>query len=181
MGRSRSQRVVSPGWEHLQAQLLWPDQIAYEEIRPVVVLNQPVKERAEEIGVSAKTLSRRVQLFVQHGIPGLIPNDASKSGDQRFLPQPIRPLILQLKAEYPKFTPREIAAICEVKFDRTVSNHTVMNVLAHDPLPKVVGRRYARYHKIRDVDQRRDAMLRLHLEGWSIKAIVGYLGVPRRT
>lgn len=181
MGRHRSKKTIAPEWEQLQAQLLWPDQIAYEEIRPVVVFNQPVKERAGEIGISAKTLSRRVQLFVQHGIPGLIPNDTSKSGDQRFLPQLIRNLIVQLKAEYPKFTPREIAAICEVKFDRTVSNHTVMNVLARDPLPKLVGRRYARYHKIRDVDQRREAMLRLHLEGWSIKAIVGYLGVPRRT
>jgi transposase len=34
---------------------------------------------------------------------------------------------------------------------------------------------------MRDVEERREAMLRLHLEGWTIKAIVGYLGVPRRT
>lgn len=105
MGRHRPNKTIAPDWEQLQAQLLWPDQIAYEAIRPVVVLNQPVKERAEQIEVSAKTLSRRVQLFVQHSIPGLIPNDSSKSGDQRFLPQPLRNLIVQLKVEYPKFTP----------------------------------------------------------------------------
>jgi putative transposase len=179
--QNRSKRSGAPKWEQLQARLLWPEQIAYEEIRPVVAFNQPVKERAEEVGVSAKSLSRKVQLFVQHGIPGLIPNDSRRSGDQRLLPQPLREHILQLKAEYPKFTSREIASICEVKFDRKVDHHTVERVLAWDQLPKLVGCHYARYYKFRDTEQRREAMLRLHLEGWTTKAIVGYLGVRRRT
>ena len=181
MGRTRKKRAVSPEWENLQAQLLWPDQVAYEEIRPIVVLSQPVKERAEQLGVSTRTLSRKVQLFVQHGIPGLIPNDRRRTGDQRLLPQALREHILQLKAEYPKFSSREIASICEVKFDRKVDHHTVERVLARDRLPKLVGRRFLRYYKMLDTEQRREAMLRLHLEGWTTKAIVGYLGVPRRT
>jgi transposase len=181
VGRSKAKQTVSPEWERLQAKLLWPDQVAYEEIRPVVLLNQPIKDRAEEIGVSAKTLSHRVQLFVQHSIPGLIPNENRRSGDQRLLPQPLREYILQLKAEYPEFTSREIASICDVKFDRRVDHHTVERVLARDRLPKLVGRRFLRYAKMQDAEQRREAMLRLHLEGWTTKAIVGYLGVPRRT
>lgn len=167
--RARIKRLVSPEWEELQTHLLWPEQVLYEAIRPVVAFNQPIKQRAEELGVSTKTLSKRVHLFVQHGIPGLIPNDSRQTGDQRLLPQPMRDHILQLKAEYPPFTSREIASICEVKFDRNVDHHTVERVLARDPLPKITGRRYARYYKMREVQERREAMLRLHIEGWTTK------------
>jgi transposase len=180
-GRARARRQASPAWTEFQARLIWPEQLAYEEIRPVVALGQPIKDRADEVGVSAKTLSRKVERFVQHGIPGLIPNVWRRTDDQRLLPQPVRDYILQLKVEYPRFTSREIASICEVKFDRTLGHHTVERVLARHPLPKVTGRRYPRYYTMRDVEERREALLRLHLEGWTIKAIVGYLGVPRRT
>lgn len=176
-----AKRAVSPEWEQLQARLVWPEQLAYETIRPVVAFNQSIKERAVEVGVSAKTLSRKVEQFVQHGIPGLMPNASRRTDDQRLLPQPLREYVLQLKAEYPRFTPREIASACEVKFDRAVSHHTVERVLERGPLPKVTGRRYPRYYKMRGSEERREALLRLHLEGWTIKAIVGYLGVPRRT
>jgi hypothetical protein len=76
---------------------------------------------------------------------------------------------------------RRVALIVAVKFDRTVSHHTVAQTLAHYPLPKVVGRRFPRYFKMRDREERHEAIPRLHLDGWSTKAIVGYLGAPRRS
>jgi hypothetical protein len=44
--------MASPGWLAFQTCLIHPDQIAYEEIRPVVALGQEIKARAAEIGVS---------------------------------------------------------------------------------------------------------------------------------
>lgn len=186
MPRSRRPKAAeatkaSPAWTEFQTRLIWPEQIAYEEIRPVVAFGQPIKGRAAEVGVSAKTLARHIEQFVQHGIPGLIPNTPRHSDDQRLLPQPMREYILQLKAEYPPFSSREIAGIIDIKFERRVDHHTVERVLARGTLPKVVGRRHPRYYQMRTAEERREAMLRLHLEGWSVKAISGYLGAPRRS
>src|SRR5260221_11759964 len=126
--RSRSGRkrqAASPDWLAFQKRLIHPDQIAYEEIRPVVALQQDLKARAAEIGVSPRTLSRRVDQFVQHSIPGLVASSPRRPNDRRRLPQPIRDSILQLKAEHPPFTPREIAALIEVRSARRVGHHTV--------------------------------------------------------
>lgn len=186
MPRSRRPKAAqatkaSPAWMELQERLIWPEQIAYEEIRPVVAFDQPIKERAAEVGVSPKTLARHVEQFIQYGLPGLTPNAVRRTDDQRLLPSVVRDYILQLKAEYSPFSPREIVAIIDIKFDRRVDHHTVERVLTRGPLPKVVGRRYPRYYKMRTPEERREAMLRLHLEGWSVKAISGYLGAPRRS
>jgi hypothetical protein len=97
---ARMKRAPSPEWQAFQATLLYPDQIAYEEIRPVVVLGQEIKARAAEVGVAPRTLAKRVEQFVQHGIPGLVDTGPRKPDDKRRLPHPAREYILQLKAEY---------------------------------------------------------------------------------
>jgi hypothetical protein len=61
--------MTCPGWLAFQACLIHPDQLAYEEIRLDVALGREIKARAAEIGVSPKTLSPRVERFVQFGIP----------------------------------------------------------------------------------------------------------------
>jgi hypothetical protein len=114
MGRKRGQRqkrTPSHEWLTFQLELIHPDQVAYEEVRPVVALHHDIKSRAAEIGVSPRTLSRRVEHFIQHGIPGLVPTSIRRADDGRLLPQEIREHLLRLKAEYPAFTPREIASI----------------------------------------------------------------------
>ena len=47
------------------------------------------------------------------------------TADRRMLPLGIRRAIAELKAEYPAFGPFEIARICQHRFDRAVSYHTV--------------------------------------------------------
>ena len=42
----------------------------------------------------------------------------------------MRQLIVNLKAEYPGFTPHEIATICFLHFERRPSDHTVKRILA---------------------------------------------------
>jgi putative transposase len=174
-------RTASPDWLAFQARLIHPDQIAYEEVRPVVALGQEIKVRAAELGVSPKTLSARVERFVQFGIPGLVPHAARREDDGRLLPAAIRDHILLLKAQHPPLTPTEIAGICAIRFDREVNHSTVQRVLARSSLPKVTGRRYPRYHEMADGEERREALLRLHLEGWPVIRIAEYLGVSRKT
>lgn len=180
----QTQRQLSPEWQAFQATLLHPDQIAYEEIRPVVVLGQEIKARAAEVGVAPRTLAKRVDQFVQHGIPGLVETNARKSHtphDRRLLPQPARQYILELKAEHPPFTPREIASIVEVRFDRPVGHHTVERIIAQGPLPKLSRRRFPYCRQLRTKLARREAILRLHLDGWSPSTIIAYLRAPRTT
>jgi transposase len=180
-GRRARAATATLAWADLQAKFLWDDQELYELVRPVVVFHQPIKGRAQETGVSAKTISRRVEQFIQVGLPGFLPNTVRREDDQRLLPAPIREHILSLKAEHPSLTPTEIAGICAIKFDRNVSHSTVQRVLASYPVPPVVGRRYPRYHEIPEGEERREAMLRLHLEGWPVIRIAEYLSVSRKT
>jgi len=67
--RGLAATTVSAEWTGLQERFLWPDQELYELIRPVVLFEQPRKDRARETGVSARTLSRAVDRFVQRNIP----------------------------------------------------------------------------------------------------------------
>jgi hypothetical protein len=67
---SRGRQHLSPAWSEVQAQCLWPAQALYELVRPVVLLKQPIKDRAKKTGVSAKIIFSRANQFVQHGFPG---------------------------------------------------------------------------------------------------------------
>jgi hypothetical protein len=71
-------------------------------------------------------------------------------------------LIVNLKAEYPGFSLREISTICFLRFGRKLSHHTVQRVLADGPKPTVTARRYPPYVQIADSYQRRRAIVDLH-------------------
>lgn len=178
---TRKKRQPSSEWQVFQATLLHSDQIAYEETRPVVVLGRDIKARAAEVGIAPRTLARRVEQFVQHSIHGLVASDSRKPGDKRLLPQPVREYILHLKAAHVLLTPREIAAIVAVRFDRAVNHHTVERIVAKGPLPNLSRRRVPFYRQLRTKPARREAIRRLHLDGWNPSAIIAYLRAPRST
>jgi transposase len=147
----------------------------------VVLFNQPRKERARETGVSARTISRAVARFVQQGLPGLAASTPPREDDGRRLPATISEHFLHLKAEHPPLSAHELATICEVAFDRRVDYRTVARVLARQPLPGGVLRRYPRYPEIPEPEERRLAIIRLHAEGWRPSRIAEYLDTSRQT
>jgi transposase InsO family protein len=177
---SRKRALLAPtdDWHQLQFQLDWLEQQRYELIRPVVVFGSAPVERAEQTGVSARTLYRRVERFDELGMQSLF--EAEPVEDKRALPVAIRQAIVQLKAEYPPFRPNELATICEVRFERRPSSHTIQKILATEPAPAEVVRRFPRYAELADPSERRGAILRLHSEGWNVASIAGYLGTTRR-
>lgn len=58
-------------WELLLPLFEWPEQERYEEIRPMVLFDVAVAERAAEVGVSASTLYRRLDRFGTEGMDSL--------------------------------------------------------------------------------------------------------------
>jgi putative transposase len=179
--RIRPRRDSTDDWDQLRLLVASPEQATYEVLRPIVLFGQPIPDRARETGVPERTLRRRVTRFEALGMRSLFTHLTDPQPDRRRLPAEMRRAISELKAEYPAFALREIAAICQERFDRPVSHHTVKQVLVTEPLPLRPPRRFARYHETPDPVARRRAVVTLYLDGWSVKAIAGYLQTSRAT
>jgi putative transposase len=174
----RLRRSPTDDWLQLRLIVASPEQETYELLRPIVLFGQTPSERARETGVPARTLRRKAAAFDERGMRSLF-DQPPPARDQRRLPPEIRQAIIALKADYPPFGAREIARICHRRFGRSVGHHTVERILATEPIPADAPRRFPRYHAIADPVQRRLAIIRLAREGWSAKAIAGYLGIAR--
>ena len=179
MGKKRRHRVVpTDDWEQLKPLCGWPEQVSYEEIRPVVLFGSSVAQRTEETGTAQRTLYRRVKRFEAEGMDSLFSTERAK----RFgLPPAIRRFIVDLKAEHPPMRPNEVANICYVRFGRHPDGRTVARVLQEEPIPLRMVRRYPPYHEIPEAKERRMAIVRLHAEGWNVKSIASYLKTYRST
>ena len=180
MGERNRRRRVEPTdeWEQLELLCGWPEQRAYEEIRPLVLFGLPVAGRAEETGSSQRTLYRRVSRFESEGMDSLF---ATEGAMRRSLPPAMRRLILDLKAEHPPMRPHEVSTVCSVRFGRRPDYRTVERVLAEEPMPLRMVRRFPPYHEMGEPREKRTAVVRLHAEGWNVKSIASYLGTARST
>jgi len=170
-------------WAQLRLLVTAPEQEVYELLRPIVLFGQPASARARETGVAERTLRHKAARFAEIGMRSLLAPEVAPALDRRVLPLGIRRAIVGLKAEHPRLGPFEIARICQHCFDRPVSYHTVQQVLATEPapLPLSASRRFPLYHEIANPVARRNAVVTLYLDGWSAKAIAGYLETSRQT
>jgi len=176
----RPRHEPTDDWAQLRLLVGSPEQETYELLRPIVLFGQPSAGRAKETGVAARTLRRKAMRFAAAGMRSLFALDEPPEPDRRRLPLGIRTAIVALKAEYPPLTSFAIARICQHRFDRSVSYHTVAKVLATEPVPLHPPRRLPRYRDIPDPVQRRKTIVDLYLDGWSPTAIAGYLETTRR-
>lgn len=73
MGVRRRRKRVEPtdDWEQLKLLCAWPEQLAYEEIRPLTLSGASVAARAGETGSAERTLYRRVGRFEEEGMESL--------------------------------------------------------------------------------------------------------------
>ncbi|HEV3477652.1 MAG TPA: helix-turn-helix domain-containing protein [Rubrobacteraceae bacterium] len=165
-------------WDLLVPLFEWPEQKRYEEIRPLVLFDVSVAERAEEVGISQSTLYRKLGGFEAEGMESLF---ASQTARKRKLPPTVRRFIVDLKAEHPPFNLNEIANVVQACFGRKPDVRSVARVLAEEPVPLKIVRNYPPYHEIADPREGRAAIVELRLSGWSAKAIAGYLGVHKAT
>ncbi len=135
----RAQREATGDWEQLRMFVASPQQEAYELLRPIVLFGRTPAERARETGVAERTLRRKADRFDATGMASLFETTAPATNDRRGLPAEVRQAILDLKAEYAPLRPHEIATICEQRFRRPVSHHTVQRILAAGVPPTVVS------------------------------------------
>jgi hypothetical protein len=96
MGTSRRQHTQpTHEWEVLVPLFEWPEQERYEQIRPLVIFDVAVAERAQEVGTSASTLYRRLDRFSKEGMESLFDtptttrNRLPRSAHGRHLPRPV--------------------------------------------------------------------------------------------
>jgi putative transposase len=169
-------------WQTIKQRALWPEQITYELIRPVVLFSENPNERAKETGEVRRTLYRQVERFEEQGMASLfIPTTKQREDTHRSLPTNMRQAIVDLKTEFPLLHLREIATICYVQFGRRPSHHTIQTILAESPPPTGKPRRYPKFADFDDPAERRLAVIRLHAEGWNSKSISEYLDTTRKT
>jgi putative transposase len=177
----RERRERTDNYHLLQQWCRTPEQRLYEGIRPITLFGIPPAERAQETGLAERSLGRAADAFDTHGVISLFrPTKAQREDHHRSLPVAMRQLIVDLKAEYADFTDGEIAAICAIQFvGRRPSHHTVKAVLADGPPPSRTSRQFPHYEEIGSPEERRQAVIRLHAQGWSISTIARYLDVSR--
>jgi transposase InsO family protein len=149
-----------------------------------VLFGQTPAARAEETGVPAHQLRRQAARFDQHGMSSLFahpPAPPPPPALPQALPDDLRQRIRALKSEHPPLRIHEIASICYACTGRRPHAATVKRVLQEAPIPERRERRFLPYHQIADPTQRRVAVLRLHLEGWTKQSIAEYLETSRET
>jgi hypothetical protein len=117
-------------WEYLVPLFEWPEQERYEEIRPLALFDASVVERAEEVGVSASTLNRKLDRFAEEGMESLFDAPAAK---RRNLPPAVRHLVVDLQAEYPAFNLNEIANMVRAAFGRKLDVRSGLSSLRRAP------------------------------------------------
>ncbi len=66
-------------------------------------------------------------------------------------------------------------------FGRKPDVRSVERVLDEEPVPLKIVRNYPPYHESEDVREARAVVVALRLDGWSVKAIAGFLGVHHAT
>ena len=175
----RQQVPPTDDWQQLQLLAKTPEQRTYELIRPVVLFGQPASARARETGVPQRTLYRQADGFDQQGMASLAPPPRVERHQQ--LPAPIRQAIIDLKREYAALNTHEITTICWARFGQRPSPRTVKRILAEAPPAPPAARRFPPYHASTDPVAARLAIIRLHIEGWNITIIAGYLAISRDT
>ena len=100
---------------------------------------------------------------------------------QNSLPPEMRQLIVDLHAEYPGMSWREMAEICYIRYGRRPAHHSVKHIATAGPPPALAARRYQPWHLIADPAERKLAVIRLHSEGWTITSIAEYMQTTRAT
>jgi putative transposase len=182
-GPKRNRRERTDEWASIQQWTLWPEQELYEEIRPIILFHETAGERAKEIGVPQRTLSRKADAFEHDGMQSLF-SSGEQGGERetgKTLPASICQLIVNLHAELPTMSWREIADICFIQYGRKPSHHSIKHIAIAGSPPRLPVRRYQPWHLIAGPAERKLAVVRLHSEGWTITSIAEYLQTSRHT
>ncbi len=95
---ARKQQPHTEAWDAIKQMCLWPEQKAYELLRPVVLFGDPPSERAHETKANERTLRRQADRFDAEGMVSLFrPMQHETTDEHRSLPPPIRQALVDLR------------------------------------------------------------------------------------
>lgn len=84
MGSRRRRKVEhTDDWQELLPLFDWPEQEAYEELRPLVLFGDSVAERSGVTGTPERTMYRRMERFEAEGMASLFGSDPATHRDKR--------------------------------------------------------------------------------------------------
>ena len=86
----RPRRALTHAWGSIQHYIAWPEQEAYELIRPMSLFGVTAAERAQETGIAERTLARKADHFDAAGMASLFPEPTRSPEDRRQVPAAIR-------------------------------------------------------------------------------------------
>src|SRR5258708_16213507 len=110
---ARPRRAHTEVWHTLRQQCLWPEQRAYELVRPIVLFGDTPAERAEQTGAVERTLRRQADRLEAEGMVSLFhPTLTQQQDDHRSLPAPMRQAIVDLRDDYADVRAPIIARTC---------------------------------------------------------------------
>jgi len=182
-GPKRVRRERTDKWANIQQWTLWPEQELYEQLRPILLFGETAGQRAKEINAAQRTLSRKADEFERSGMRSLFSSEEPREQGEtpKILPSEMRQLIVDVHAELPSMSWREIAEICYIRYGRKPSHHSVKHIATSGPSQSLTTRRYQPWHLIPEPAERKLAVIRLHSEGWSMTSIAEYLATSRHT
>src|SRR4030088_3315544 len=130
LGPKRSRRERTDEWQSIQQWMLWPEQELYEAIRPLILYHETAGERAKEIDVPQRTLSRKADEFERYGMQSLFSSEeqGGERATSKTLPPEIRQLIVDLHTELPTMSWREIAEVCYIRYARRPDHKSVKHI-----------------------------------------------------
>jgi len=140
-GPKRNRRERTDEWASIKQWTIWPEQELYEAIRPLVLYHETAGERAKEIDVPQRTLARKADEFEKDGMASLFPSEEQGGAREtsKTLPEEIRQLIVNLHAQAPSMSWREIAEVCYIRYGRKPSHHSVKHIAISGLLPSPPG------------------------------------------
>src|SRR5260370_34640527 len=126
-GPKSQRRERKEEWASIQQWTLWAEQEVYEAIRPLVLFHETAGERAKEIDLPQRTLARKADEFERSGMASLFASGEQGGAREtgKTLPPEIRQLIVDLHAEMPTMSWREIAEICYIQYGRRPGHKSV--------------------------------------------------------
>ena len=89
----------------------------YEQLRPILLFGETAGQRAKEINAAQRTLSRKADEFERDGMRSLFsPEEPREQGEtSKTLSSEMRQLVVDVHAELPDMSWREIAEICYIR------------------------------------------------------------------
>jgi hypothetical protein len=116
---------------------------------PLYKSRDPAIQRAQETGEPRTSLERKADTFDEQGMVSFFASRPRKQPQEtaRSLPPDMRQLIVDLRMEMPNISIREIAEICDTRFQRRPSHHSIKTVLANVPPPSIQMSRFPRLQR----------------------------------